>query len=112
MGIQKATVISVTAWNAATFQSFPDPLDPDGYTSSLHVSYGTTRYLGDENGKPIKILGPTEEPGSRYMDEDTLRSEAFLGEMVTREDGSQVTLFELLSEKLTKAIQPMLIQGE
>jgi len=109
VSIQKATVLSKTSWVSLLINHHPDQMDPDGYRTDLRVQVSTQQYLGDEEGNVLQMLSTSGAQGSRYMDEEQAMLEV-LGEVVTREDGTQCSLFDILNEKLVRAIEPLIVK--
>lgn len=108
MDVRSATVLTQTAWTSLCLNRRPDAQDPDGYAVDLLVHYATHQYLGDQDGKPLQILNANMFQGNRFMPEEQMKELENLGEIVTREDGTKATLFEILDEKISRAIIPCL----
>jgi hypothetical protein len=70
----------------------------------LTISFATNEFLGDSEGNPLQVVQLNLQSDGRYMRTEEINSMEYFGEVVTRADGTSITLLALISEKLDHAV--------
>jgi hypothetical protein len=70
----------------------------------LNVNFATNEFLGDSAGNPLQIVRLNVQGDGRYLNPEEINSTEYFGEVITRADGTSITLLALISEKLDHAV--------
>lgn len=102
-----ATSVKITTWNNLHFSRQPAlPTAAPSYFANLVIA--TTEYLGDADGNPRAMVTPIGSDVSGNLFVSPQVTDLF-SEILTRADGSQATLLEVLTKTLDSAV-PSLVE--
>lgn len=89
--------------------SLNQSLIQDGEAVKRHISLSVNAAVHEvlEIGVATRLISQNGQQMNRFVDEAQTLGEELLGEVVTRADGTEITLAALLSEKFTAVIQPL-----
>ena len=111
--VTQATVVTRPEWATINFNRnlAGGGGVPSGEAAKLQVavngsySWTTNQYVGDANGVPMQALTIGGKPGSRFINMEEFMGPALFGEIVTRADGTKISMFDLMDVKLAALVK-------
>jgi len=70
------------------------------------ITHAQHKFLGTPEGEPQLIVSMNNNMGTRFIEGSQITLPEFHGEIVTRADGTEISILELVNEKLAAAITP------
>jgi hypothetical protein len=112
--VTPATQVKQTKWTSFTVNQHPQssPNAPEGglsYSNTGNLSFATHEFLGDANGVPVAAVRLHQDASGRYIEHEQIHTTDFLGEIVTRADGSKATIFDIINEKLSAQVASIIV---
>lgn len=102
--ITPATKVQKRQWMGFNLTQTPVTTDAGvTHNNYVNINFAVNEFLGDEQGVPQQIIRLNVNQSGRYLTPDEIKSPEYFGEILTREDGSHITLLDLISEKLQHA---------
>lgn len=103
-----ATLVQKMDWtmlsiNKNTFQGTDETIHT---THTSTVTHAVHKFLGDSKGVPQLVVSLGNNMGTRFIEATQITEPEFFGEIITRADGSKMTILALIDEKLSQAIKP------
>jgi len=103
--ITQATKVERQEWMSFNLTQTPVYTDQGiVYQHHLNLNFATNEFLGDAEGNPQQIIRLNTNTSARYLHPEEINSEEYFGEVVTRADGTSITLLALISKKLAHAV--------